>query len=111
MIKEWPLHEKDITSELCGKCGICCSFAIRPKHSTVDRRYMYFLKATVEKHENIEFIGDGLRITCSHLKDRKCTIYDKRPQLCRDFNCVAWAKVSNNLDQYNRVLKKLGIET
>ena len=39
----------------------------------------------------------------------KCGIYNERPQLCRDFNCVSWAKVSNDLEQYNKVIKKLGM--
>lgn len=107
----WPLQEKDVTSELCGKCGICCSVDIKPKYRTPDyeTRYMEFLEVIVSGHEDIEFIGDGITITCSHLKDQKCSIYDTRPQLCRDFNCAAWAKVSNNREQYNRVLQHLGI--
>jgi Fe-S-cluster containining protein len=35
-----------------------------------------------------------------------CDIYDDRPQLCREFNCVSWAKYTNDLTQYNRVLEK-----
>ncbi len=113
---KWPLKESDINSEVCGKCGICCSMELKP--SWHDERMMKALEVMVQGHENIMFLGNGIRITCSHLKKSsdfgnasyRCNIYDSRPQLCRDFNCVTWAKVSNNLDQYNRVLDKLGIK-
>ncbi len=103
----WPLQEKDITSALCEKCALCCSMEIKPKWA--DERMMKALKVMVEGHENVKFLGDGIRITCSHLKESKCDIYFRRPQLCADFNCVSWAKVSNNLNQYNQVLEKLNI--
>ena len=113
-IREWPLHEKDITEEVCQKCGICCSMDLKP--SWKDPRMMAALRVMIEGYDNITFTGDGIRIHCSHLKETKmewksmkCDIYDDRPQLCRDFNCVSWAKVSNNLEQYNRVLHKIGL--
>ena len=79
-----------------------------------DPRMMSALEVMVEKSPDIEFMGNGIRIQCSHLEGGddigwNCSIYDKRPQLCSDFNCVSWAKVSNNRDQYNRVLEKLGV--
>jgi|TARA_Y100001951_G_scaffold1559_1_gene1073 Fe-S-cluster containining protein len=107
---KWKLEESDINSDTCSRCGDCCSIEIRPKWNTADRRFMDLLEVIVDKHDDIEFVGDGIRITCSHLKDRRCTIYENRPQLCRDFNCVSWAKVSGKMEQYNRVLVNLGIE-
>ena len=63
--------------------------------------------------------GKGIRIRCSHLRKTKhatdphweCDIYEDRPQLCRDFNCVSWAKYSGDLTQYNRVLEKMGLNS
>lgn len=46
----------------CDKCGICCkSLAGNPVYAELDR-------------------GDG---TCRYLKNNLCSIYDKRPLLCR----------------------------
>ena len=112
MIRDWPLKEADITEDVCKTCGICCSMELKP--SWIDPRMMNALEVMVEHSPDIIFIGNGIRIRCSHLKGNdsvgyECGIYDRRPQLCSDFNCVSWAKVSNNLDQYNKVIKKLGI--
>ena len=100
---EWPLQESDITSELCEKCALCCSNTI--SFPWDDRKIEWFDSA-VEKMDGIEVVGHGsYKFTCSHLKDNKCTIYETRPQLCRDYNCVTWAKVTNDLNVYNQVIE------
>jgi len=103
---EWPLTEVDITEDVCKSCAICCEIEIKP--SWKDPRQMEWLHAIVDNHAYIESTERGVKIRCSHLIDNyKCGIYNKRPKLCRDFNCVSWAKVSNDLTQYNKVLKRL----
>ena len=116
-VREWPLQEKDITEDVCKTCGICCEIELKPNWT--DSRRMFWLGAIVENHDNITQTGSGIRIRCSHLKKTKhatdphweCDIYEDRPQLCRDFNCVSWAKYSNDLTQYNRVLEKMGLNS
>ena len=116
-VREWPLQEKDITEDVCKSCGICCEIELKP--SWTDARRIDWLRAIVDKHDNITQTGSGIRIRCSHLKQTKhatdphweCDIYEDRPQLCRDFNCVSWAKYSNDLTQYNRVLEKMGLNS
>ena len=116
-MKEWPLQEKDITEDVCKRCGICCEIELKPNWT--DSRRMFWLGAIVENHDNITQTGSGIRSRCSHLKQTKhatnpyweCDIYEDRPQLCRDFNCVSWAKVTNDLTQYNRVLEKMGLNS
>jgi len=116
-VREWPLQEKDITEDVCQRCGICCEIELKPNWK--DPRQFEWLGAIVENYDNIESIDKGIRIRCSHLKQTKhstnpyweCDIYEDRPQLCRDFNCVSWAKYSNDLTQYNRVLEKMGLNS
>lgn len=104
---EWPLQEADITEDVCKSCAICCEIEIKPNWK--DPRQLEWLHAIVEKHDHIQSSEHGIKIRCSHLIDNyKCGIYENRPKMCRDFNCVSWAKVSNNLTQYNKVLDKLG---
>ena len=112
-VKEhWPLKEQDITQDLCKRCGLCCSMDIRPQWA--DKRMMEALRTMVEKSPDVTFLGDGIRIKCSYLRQTKhaetpeweCSIYEDRPQLCEDFNCVSWAKASNNRTQYEQVLEK-----
>ena len=116
-VREWPLQEKDITEDVCKRCGICCEIELKPNWQ--DSRRLPWLKAIVENHDNIAQTGDGIRIRCSHLRQTKhatnphweCDIYETRPQLCRDFNCVSWAKVTNDRTLYNRVLGKMGLNS
>ena len=111
-IVEWPLQEADITESVCKSCAICCEIEIKPNWK--DPRQMEWLRAIVDKHNHIKDTAKGIRIRCSYIEGDdeigyKCGIYNERPQLCRDFNCVSWAKVSNNLEQYNKVIRKLGM--
>jgi|TARA_Y100000310_G_scaffold120686_1_gene119466 hypothetical protein len=114
-MKEWPLQESDITEDVCKSCGICCEIELKPNWKKP--RQFEWLHAIVENHDNITDTGKGIRIRCSHLRKTKhsthpyweCDIYEDRPQLCSDFNCVSWAKYSDDLTQYNMVLKKLGM--
>ena len=114
-MKEWPLQESDITEDVCKSCGICCEIELKPNWKKP--RQFEWLHAIVENHDNIETTEKGIRIRCSHLRKTKhathpyweCDIYEDRPQLCSDFNCVSWAKYSDDLTQYNMVLKKLGM--
>ena len=116
-VREWPLQEEDITEDVCKKCAICCEIELKPNWK--NPRQFEWLSAIVEGHDNITETKKGIRIRCSHLRQTKyatephweCDIYETRPQLCRDFNCVSWAKYSDDLTQYNRVLKKMGIST
>lgn len=109
------LDYKDITEELCILCGACCSIYIP---ITGDARYINFIKEIGLPY--IEENSKTLRLylgPCPKLKEIKegditkyyCTIYQNRPQLCRDFNCVAWAKVSNKYE--NSQLVKKAIES
>lgn len=95
------LDYKDITGELCTRCGECCKIYIPIKGN---ERYINFIKTI-----GIPYIEDApgiLRlvlgpcpklkiVTENEVKKYYCTIYNERPKMCRDFNCVAWANVTN----------------
>ena len=112
MISEWPLNEADITENVCKNCAMCCQVEI--KMNWQDPRKTPWLHVMVEKHDNIEAADSGILIRCSHLEGSdevgyQCGIYDTRPQLCKDFNCVSWAKVNNDRELYDKVLDRFGI--
>ena len=109
---EWPLQESDITSEVCEACGArCCTIAL-PMPWTDDRKIEWF-NTVVEKMEGVKALENGLyAFTCGYLgKDNKCTIYETRPQMCRDYNCVAWTKVNGqDFSTLNHVLESIGMD-
>ena len=110
-LQDWPLQEKDITPDLCKRCGLCCELTVSP--NTEDPRQLEFYRVIAENHPDITFSDGSLSIKCSHLKQTKlsdtpyyeCSIYEDRPQLCRDYNCVSWAKVANDTSRYDQVLE------
>jgi len=75
--------ESLITSEVCVQCGACCS--------------VYVKKGTAElvALDDIKSPNDIEVIACRHLqvKDSRftCGDYENRPNVCREFNCLAKA--------------------
>ena len=109
---DWELKESDITSEVCKKCTAtdlhCCQQRIflASGPGTLNPRLSQLISKMIEDIPELHIRDNGeIILTCSHLKNQRCDIYEDRPQLCKDYNCVAWTKVSGNLNQYNKVLK------
>ena len=69
-LQDWPLQEKDITPDLCKRCGLCCELTISP--ATQDERQLEFYRVVVENHPDITFLNGSLIIRCSHLKKTSC---------------------------------------
>lgn len=111
----------DIENDVCKRCGKCCW--IRIELQSTDSRFRKFLRGvgvrilpeTEEGEEDCCEEVHPVRIDlgrCIHLHERKadteivfeCDIYESRPQLCRDFNCVAWALVNDTYSVENDLL-------
>ncbi|MDU1348757.1 YkgJ family cysteine cluster protein [Clostridium butanoliproducens] len=95
------LDYKDITEELCIRCGECCKIYIPIKGND---RYINFIKTIgipyIEDAPNVIRLiwGDCPKLKTAEengIKKYYCTIYGTRPKMCRDFNCVAWANYTN----------------
>jgi len=106
----------DITEKLCKHCAHCCLNVLVPVQ--MDDRIFDFFQAAgldIQRDENNPDVGIVNAGACQHLKQvgdaYKCSIYDTRPKLCADYNCVAWAKVAGTeseivqhaLGVYNRI--------
>ena len=104
------LEPEDIDGDLCMRCGECCKIKIE---ILGNETYFEFVREMLEEPlraaypdlriylkqaDDKEFIVLDLGY-CRHL-DRStdatgeerlvCGIYDRRPQVCRSFNCVSW---------------------
>ena len=78
----------------CKSCGKCCeNISFNVSAETADVEFIKLHGFEVEER------GDMLRvlvnIPCQMLKGGKCTIYENRPELCRQHKCV-----ENLLDDY-----------
>src|SRR6185503_11478028 len=113
----------DITSPVCQRCAACCRIRLPIARAT--SRYRMFLRQTgfavsppanedgsdcCEKPHDIE-IDMGY---CKHLTQfvsggeirYECSVYNSSalPQLCRDYNCVSWAKANDGYNRKNNYL-------
>ena len=80
----------------CGNCRGCCTSSyfihIRPD----DRKTLEVVPKTLlstapglpQGHKLIGYASDG---SCPLLQDRECSIYNHRPQTCRDYDCRVFA--------------------
>lgn len=71
----------------CSNCGKCCSNCLPLSEAEIKR-----IKAYVKKHnikEQRHNFASGTDMTCPFRdeRNRKCTIYEIRPAICREFMC------------------------
>lgn len=80
----------------CGDCRGCCTASyfihVRPEDSctraVVPKRLLSSAPGLPSGHQLIGFASDG---SCPLLQDRMCSIYQHRPQTCRDYDCRVFA--------------------
>lgn len=76
----------------CTQCGKCCSnlLPMTEKEIEVIRKYIKRYRIKEYKHM-IPLAQPVIDMTCPFLDDskscEKCTIYEARPRICRDFIC------------------------
>ena len=66
----------------CSKCGACCThIVLKPMFMDKDIEEHYKARGC-EIEDNVVKVP----FPCPKLKDNMCTLYDKRPALCRQYN-------------------------
>jgi len=87
----------DIGEELCQSCAYCCLNTHIPVQLD-DRVFEYYqtLGLDVQRDAANQDVGVLNLGACQWLVIRDgvyvCSIYSTRPKMCKDYNCVAWAK-------------------
>lgn len=74
----------------CSGCGECCSNFLPISSFEIDRIKRYVKKNNVpEQFVIAPVVGPTLDLTCPFRseKERKCLIYEVRPEICRVFKC------------------------
>lgn len=99
-ILPWNMLERHVD---CGNCSACCYQLVLLTENDVRAIYdteelapgMFFLKRTVNG-------------ACIYLKDNKCSIHNRRPQVCRAFDCGLFYKYVKKSQK--NTMKKFGDE-
>lgn len=85
----------------CSECGNCCSRYLPLNNHEINtiRRYIEKHHIKQQKHAVNVYANPMFDVTCPFLDDtkpnHKCTIYDVRPMICREFKCDAWRDENN----------------
>lgn len=107
--------------ELCHRCDECCRYiATEIDKPTAKRDYQNLIWFLL--HENvgvyIDFDNDWyleFKTPCKALKNNLCSIYNERPQMCREYNqadCTNYNKSKaekyyfNDADELKKYLKR-----
>lgn len=100
--REWLAEARasllsDVGSNVpCGDCVGCCVSAYyiplrlqdRAARALIPADFVVQVSGQPQEHAMMGYREDG---TCPMLSSGKCTIYDHRPQTCRDYDCRIFA--------------------
>ncbi len=76
-----------------GRCGLCCSLVVRLNKDDIERikKLGFSKKYFVEDHRDDKILKK-VNGYCQFVLIKEgiatCTIYDKRPKVCRDYVCI-----------------------
>jgi len=75
----------------CKKCGKCCRYfttqlQVKPTDDFI-RWISYHKKAHVVFYPKLQRYAIRIDIPCSRLKNGLCSVYEARPQDCKDYSC------------------------
>ena len=111
------LAEEILSYFKCERCGECCrTLPISLGWDDIERLYREEGESFLDKLDD-NAIENCLKTPCPYLKGNKCTIYDKRPLVCRVFpfefaypfpsirNCPLGKKISAELGKLERELR------
>jgi hypothetical protein len=92
----------------CSNCGECCTDFLPLTEQDVTRIKAYLGLKHPEIKEQIHTEGNNIHLQCAFRDNanRKCTIYEVRPQICRLFKCDQAFKIMNyNKTKQHRIAK------
>lgn len=82
---EAAMNERPDAVVPCGTCTLCCyddAIVILP-HEDASQ----YETVPHPQHDQVRMLKHKANGACWYLGDAGCTIYDKRPRLCREFDC------------------------
>ncbi len=96
--------------EKCSQCGVCCRLFIinlnEKEYSSKEYKTLFEKFDHISDFKEAEEIGANLLSqnkdgSCIYLKDKRCSIHDRRPEVCRKFFCSSKEK------KYKDMIRKI----
>ena len=99
----------------CSECGNCCSryLALNKREINTIRNYIKRHGIVQQKHAQFVYAKPVMDWMCPFLDDtkpnHKCTIYEVRPLICREFHCDNWYKTDRDNIIYRSKLRSVDV--
>ncbi len=74
----------------CGTCSLCCKLhtpLTDDEYQNYDWADWWFMNPNGQKEYKGKILWRQQNGDCIYLIDNRCTIYDRRPRACREFDC------------------------
>lgn len=71
----------------CSNCGQCCSNLLPLSDSEVKRIKQYIKKHNIKEQRHNAMVGVDMTCPFRDEANKKCLIYEIRPEICRQFMC------------------------
>lgn len=87
---------KSILSNACRSCGSCCRLFLinltekefnSGEYLTESDNHDHFDDFDSVEEYGLNILKKNIDESCVYLLDNKCSVYDNRPEVCRDFYC------------------------
>lgn len=95
---------------VCSQCGGCCSNLLPMGEKEIRRIKEYMIKHDIKECKHLMPVRNNTYdMTCPFRDNtnKKCTIYEVRPQICKSFICDSEKRAKNNrelLKQTRRIV-------
>ena len=99
----------------CSECGNCCSRYLAMNQKEINTIKAYIKKHNIEQQKHALFVykDPHFDATCPFLDDtkpnHKCTIYEVRPLICREFKCDCWQNINRESKLYKANLHPVDV--
>lgn len=99
----------------CSECGNCCSRYLAMNNKEINTIRAYIKKHNIKQQKHAIFVHRNplFDATCPFLDDtkpnHKCTIYEVRPLICREFKCDCWQNIDRNSELYKHNLHPVDV--
>ena len=67
----------------CRRCGSCCRELYLPVVVSTEKEVEFYKARGLPLSKGLNAVN--LKIVCPHLKDNRCSIYSRRPDICREY--------------------------
>lgn len=92
----------------CTKCGECCGHILPITQKDANRIQEYVMKNKIRIQKHILIMQN--KLSCPYYtgnKEKGCSIYEARPNICRYFKCNKWIM---NREEYENLKGSINVD-